>query len=169
MNGSDVITTVSSSTFRLETTVVEALGLSNIGTLDDLTVDDITINGNEISAPGNISLAAAGYIDVNNSKITNIADPDPGSTQAVNVQYLETELANITTAISVDTSTLPGTPSIEDNIAVIVEQVFPASLRRDGTECRVWCTDLNLCKLYFVGFAVTGVWGYAETLPAPSF
>lgn len=169
INDFDVITPISGSTFRLETTVVEALGLINIGTLEDLTVDDININGNEISAPGNLSLAPAGYIDVNNVKITNIADPDPGSTQAVNVQYLETELDNVTTYISVNTSTLPGTPSIEDNIAVIVEQVFPANLRRNGTECRVWCSDLNLCKLYFVGFAVTGVWGYAETLPAPSF
>jgi hypothetical protein len=177
MGGTDVITTVSSSTFRLETSVVSAAGLTELGTLTVLRVDDITINGSEISAPGNITLNPAGYIDASSSKITNVANPDPGSTQAVNVQYLETELDNLPTVISVNTSTLPDyNPSdpnaVNDNIAVIVEQVFTTgsgSVRRNGTECRVWCTDLNLCKLYIVGHATTGVWGYSETYPAPSF
>ena len=177
MNGTDVITTVSSSTFRLETSVVSAVGLTEVGTLTVLRVDDITVNGSEISAPGNITLNPAGYIDASSSKITNVASPDPGSTQAVNVQYLETELDNLPTVISVNTSTLPAyNPSDPDavngNIAVIVEQVFTTgsgSVRRNGTECRVWCTDLNLCKLYIVGQTTTGVWGYSETYPAPSF
>jgi hypothetical protein len=177
MNGSDVITTVSSSTFRLETSVISAAGLTELGTLTVLRVDDITVNGSEISATGNLTLNPAGYIDVSSSKITNVANPDPGSTQAVNVQYLETELDNIPTVISVNTSTLPDyNPSdpdaVNDNIAIIVEQVFTTgsgTVRRNGTECRVWCTDLNRCKLYIVGHTTTGVWGYSETLPTPSF
>lgn len=169
MAGNDVISTISGARFKLETSVETALGLTEIGTLDYLDVANISINNDTISSTGNMYLAPTGYLDVGGAIITNAGDPSPSTNQVVTTQYLETELDNVTTYISVDTSTLPGTPSIEDNIAVIVEQVFPAGVRRDGTECRVWCTDLNLCKLYFVGQSVSGSWGYAETLPAPSF
>lgn len=64
-----------------------------------LKIDNIIVDGNTISstdANGNIILApnGTGSVNVNNSKIINLADPE-SATDAVNLQYLQTVTANL--------------------------------------------------------------------------
>ena len=72
---------LANSSITLGTTTI-ALGASDtiLGGLTELQVDNINVNGNEISSTntnGNISLNpnGSGVIDVNNSRISNITDP----------------------------------------------------------------------------------------------
>lgn len=66
--------TLGSSTLTLGATTTDIAGITS------LAVDNVTINGNEISSTntnGNISLNpnGSGVVDVNNSRISNITDP----------------------------------------------------------------------------------------------
>lgn len=61
--------------------------------LDELLVDNLSLNGNSISTiTGNLNLNASGVIDVNSNRITNLANPQQ-SGDAVNLNYLENNLA----------------------------------------------------------------------------
>ena len=66
------------SATTLASSVTTASGLTTIGTLELLTVDDVTINGSAISTGGslNLQLNPAGNVDLlNTSRIINLQDP----------------------------------------------------------------------------------------------
>ena len=66
------------SATTLASSVTTATGLTTIGTLGLLTVDDVTINGSAISTGGslNLQLNPAGNVDLlNTSRIINLQDP----------------------------------------------------------------------------------------------
>jgi hypothetical protein len=85
---------VSSKSITLGSSTLEVGGnTSSLAGLTQLTVDNIQINGNEISSTdvnGNISLNpnANGVVDVNSSRITNLAAPDQ-STDAATKAYVD--------------------------------------------------------------------------------
>lgn len=73
VNGVDLI-----SETALKPSITTATGLSQIGTLVDLQVDNVNINGNTISTNSGsliLSPAGIGVIDASNSRITNIYYP----------------------------------------------------------------------------------------------
>jgi hypothetical protein len=75
INGTKILDSTS-----LGTSVVSS-SLTSVGTLTELQVDNININGGTISSSaGNITLspAGAGVVSVASSKITNALSPDPG-------------------------------------------------------------------------------------------
>jgi hypothetical protein len=85
---------VSSKSITLGSSTLELGGnTSSLAGLTQLTVDNIEINGNEISSTdtnGNISLNpnGNGVVDVNSSRITNLAAPD-ASTDAATKAYVD--------------------------------------------------------------------------------
>jgi hypothetical protein len=85
---------VSSKSITLGSSTLELGGnTSSLAGLTQLTVDNIQINGNEISSTdtnGNISLNpnGNGVVDVNSSRITNLAAPDQ-STDAATKAYVD--------------------------------------------------------------------------------
>ncbi len=85
---------VSSKSITLGSSTLELGGnTSSLAGLTQLTVDNLEINGNEISSTdtnGNISLNpnGNGVVDVNSSRITNLAAPDQ-STDAATKAYVD--------------------------------------------------------------------------------
>jgi len=93
----DTFTTGQTLTFTgssgITTTVSDNQVTFALGTLTSLDVDNLTLDGNEISstnANGNISLNpnGTGSVDVNSAKITNLGTPS-ASTDAATKQYVD--------------------------------------------------------------------------------
>jgi hypothetical protein len=140
INNVDVITATS-----LGNSIASAPGLRSLGNLLTLTVDNISINDNTISAnnnDGNIVLnpAGSGYIDASNAKLKNLADPVDNQ-DAVTLKYFSEHITGFPISISLDITGLSATtPLVYNQIATILGDVFPTSEHPDGTLCRVYAT-----------------------------
>ncbi len=101
INGVDVLT---STSLGSGITSAAGLGITAVsGIVQEITIDNININGNTISTTtGNLVLSptGAGVVDVVNSRVTNLLDPlpaptipgapDPGKYDAVTRNYVDT-------------------------------------------------------------------------------
>lgn len=123
--------------------ITSALGLTSIGTLTSLQVDNLNINGNTISSTntnGNIVLnpEGTGDVDVNSNKIVNLADPTKTSTStdAVNYQTLYSEVRTKSIGFSLDTTGFASDAAIASDVLDII---FPSSEYDNETKCRVHC------------------------------
>lgn len=112
--------------------------LETIGKLDFIDIDDINIDGATITASPNIGvfrlisnngvlITAGGDVAItDNQKITGIADPE--STQdAANKRYVDSEIQAETIVFSMDITGLGTGSTLEDNVAVFLEDLHPAS------------------------------------------
>lgn len=153
-------------------TVTSAPSLSSIGSLQNLTVDNLVVDGNSITftnaveTNGDIVLApkGTGTVDVSNKKITNLATPS-ASTDAVNVSFLQTTAKALPVGMVLDITGLT-----DEQIGLIVSDIFPVvsgatTLREEGTVCRIHCLDpsaitpnpTRLVKQYIVS---SGAWAF---------
>jgi len=133
------------SSTSLGNTVTDAPGLRSLGNLLSLTVDNINVNSNTISSldlNGNIVLSpnGIGTVDVDTSRITNLANPvDP--TDAVNLQYFQQYVTAFPLGTSLDITMLSAaTPLLWSQIATILEDIYPASEHPTNTYCKVYTT-----------------------------
>ena len=79
---------------ELHNTVTQATGLTRLGTLSQLDVDDININGSTITSSTGLSITTSGDIAVNTQKITGVATPTADShvaTKGYTDNAIETE------------------------------------------------------------------------------
>jgi len=141
ISGNDVITRTA-----LASTITNAPGLTNVGTLTELTVDDITLNGNRITSANTLEVSAVGTIDfVNNPKIINVATPNSqrlvttpagsGLTEDLDSVvatkgYVDTEIAATTRTLSLDVTGLGTTynstdTTLQTNVETILEEISP--------------------------------------------
>jgi len=133
------------STISLGSGVTRAPGVTKLGTLTDLTVDDISINNDTITSVGNIvfSVPSGSYIDASDVHVKNVLDPiDPSD--AATKYYVDQ-------AVSVGTSATGGALSIvsdgsltNNQIAGILQTVIPAAGKTAGTEARVHVQILSI-------------------------
>ena len=133
------------SATSLGNTVETAPGLRSLGNLFSLTVDNVNINNNTISTTdtnGDLVLSpnGIGRIDVATSRIANLANPiDP--TDAVNLQYFQQYVTAFPLGVSLDITGLSAvTPLLWDQIATILNDMYPASEHPSGTACKVYGT-----------------------------
>lgn len=138
INNVDVLSSTS-----LGNTVEAAPGLRTLGNLLSLTVDNINVNDNTISSTdtnGDIVLSpnGIGKVSVASSRISNLANPvDP--TDAVNLQYFQQYVTAFPLGTTMDITTLSSaTPLLWNQIATILEDIFPASEHPTGTICKVY-------------------------------
>lgn len=133
-----------------------AYELERVGTLTELQVDDIGINGNNITSNSGILInATGGGIQVNaagaitfvlQQQIKNIADPtDPQD--AATKEYVDSEIALEPIAMSMDITGLADPPV---DVGLILESIYPPALENNGKTARVHATS-------YTGATVDGV------------
>jgi hypothetical protein len=128
-----------------------------------------TIDGNTISytsnnyASGDVVLLpkGTGNVSVSNRKITNVSNAQDAA-DAVNLQTTQALISSAPLGLSADTAFLAG-PTLNADIATqIIEKIYPAITHGISTECRIWCIDLGIAKLYTI--SALGVWGWSADL-----
>ena len=140
-----------------------APNLQDIGTLNQLQVDDIYINGTTISYVNNsfvdgtitITPKGAGTVDVSNTRITSVADryvysfAGPSSTplngqDAANVNYVDYTAQKAPLGLSANILGLDDA-TIASNI---ISLIYPPSEHYEGCICRIWGVDTGSAKQY---------------------
>jgi hypothetical protein len=161
IGGFDVLTPTS-----LGLGITSANGITSIGRLASLRTTNIEINSNIISyynalqPNGNIVLQpkGVGVIDVNSTKIINLATPTL-STDAANKSYVDNTLQTSSVAITLTANGLSNTQLAANYLA----KIFPNTEHQSGTLCRVFVTDDSTVRQ----FQLTGsplIWTFQYNL-----
>lgn len=136
-NGADLL-----SSTRLYDTVTQATGLTRVGTLTELTVDNIRLDTNTILRINGSGLTInpnSGDINVSSSNITQLAEPTDVH-HATTKNYVDQEITNESIVFSFDTT---GYASPNDRIIDILEITYPGSTFAQGKSARVVCTNYD--------------------------
>jgi hypothetical protein len=112
--------------------------LTTLGVLEQLAVDNITLDGNTISSTntnGNIVLSpnGSGSIDVDSSIIANVSTPVLEN-DATNKNYVDTR----SVGFSLDITDLPGT--VNDSVGLVCHDIYPENEFLLGSVARIHCT-----------------------------
>lgn len=140
-------------------TVTSATSLTKIGILDELDVDEITIDGSIISSTTNLSFNPSGNVSVSNSRITDLLKPTQDF-DAANKSYVDEEIDSINVSLAIDITGLtdPNPPSVADgpvnSVAQILESISPSDEKLEGTLARIHCTSYD--NLSVTGINVQG-------------
>jgi hypothetical protein len=139
----------------LGTTVTSALGLTRVGTLSELTVDDITLNGATISRINGtgLNVVAGGDISIDSQKITSVADPTDAQDVATKA-YVDAEVANETRTITMDITGLTDPSPIasydgvtnfgpQDSVKNLLTNLLDPTTLENGTTCFVLATTYS--------------------------
>lgn len=136
---------------QLGNTVTSAPGLNSIGTLNQLQVDNVNINGDTISfinvsvPDGDIILTpkGAGTVDVSAKRISNLATPTNGA-DATTKDYVDLQVRTAPIGFSVNIGILT-----EAQLAgQILAKIFQPGDYEDDTILRVYCLDTGVSKEY---------------------
>jgi len=120
--------------------------LTNVGTLTELDVDNINLNGNTITTTGGgLTLSLAGDVTfANTNRITGLGTP-VADTDAATKIYVDEAVSATAISFSMDVTGLNDT-----QIGLVIEDLVSAADVADGTYARVHCTTLG-------GASVTGI------------
>lgn len=144
----------------LGTTVTSALGLTSIGTLNQLQVDNLSVNDSTISfvnasvPSGNITLTpkGSGVVSVSSKRISDVDTPTTG-TDAANKTYVDNKVRQASLGFSVNIGSLT-----EAQLAgTILSKIFPPADHDEDTFLRVYCLDTGISKEYKL---IGPVWTY---------
>jgi hypothetical protein len=115
----------------------DAPGLTSIGALQSLDVDNMNFDGVRLTTTGNgLQISSAGDIAiVNNQKITGVADPTNNQDVATKA-YVDRAINLETISMALDVTGLSNA-----QIAQVLEDIAPAATKENGTEARIHCTD----------------------------
>jgi len=129
---------------ELGPTVNTANGLSSIGTLVELNVDNINLNGSTVSSSTDLIINASGEISVSNSRIQDLDDPAEDS-DATTKSYVDLLVRSQPVYLSLDTTSLsdPSTTNPYNDVADILESVSPASEKEEDVVARIHTTAYN--------------------------
>ena len=123
----------------LASTVTSADGLTSIGTLDELDVDNINLNGVTITTTGaGLNIVSDNTITINNQKITGLADPTVSS-DASTKNYVDTEIdaENIGFSLDITGFSNPFDPGVNagpyNDVLAVLQSLYPASTKNGST------------------------------------
>jgi hypothetical protein len=141
IGGTDVL-----SATTLASSVTSATGLTTIGTLGALSVDNMNLNGATITTTAlGLTITSADTITISNSrKITGVGAPTAGADVA-NKTYVDEQIAGSSISFSMDITSLNDT-----QIASVINDLVPAASVSNGTTARIHGTSLT-------GATVTGI------------
>ena len=125
----------------IEPSITRATGLVELGTLEYLNIDTININNSTISTNIGSALtidSTSGPINLaTKQKITNVGDPT-NDQDAATKYYVDTQLSSEPVVFSLD---ITGLATPDTQIATIIENMFSASLKEDGTYAFIHTTE----------------------------
>lgn len=126
----DILTTTS-----LGATVTSAPGLTQIGTLTSLDVDNINLNGSTITVAGTLVIDSAGDVNIaNNRKIIGVGSPDVSDSPDVVATkgYVDDIYLDKDEYLALDITGLSNA-----QIAAVIEDLIPAITKNTGVYCLV--------------------------------
>jgi len=128
-------------------TVTHALGITQVGTLSTLSVDDITLNGNTVSTSASgLQITSTGSIAItNNQKITGLANPTLDQ-DAATKYYVDDQINDEPVIMNLDIS--DGITNAQ--MATIIEDIYPAGNKKVGTFAYITTSTM-------AGISVTGI------------
>ena len=131
INGTDVLTIN-----ELHSSVTTASGLTSVGTLSNLDVDNINLNGSTIACTNDLSLNINGDITMTGTtKIRNLATPGTDN-DAAHKKYVEDIYKSHDIELSVDSTGLT-----DIQLALLVNDLCPSTTKNNGVSARVHCTS----------------------------
>jgi hypothetical protein len=133
--------------------VTSAVGLTSIGTLVDLTVDNVRIDGQSIEVIGSsgLTIDAKGELSVANQRVTDVGDPI-NDYDATNLKYVEETIAGQGVLLTFDINglligsdpqTAPFNAGTIENVRLIAEQLRSAATVLPGTVLKVLATSIK--------------------------
>jgi hypothetical protein len=123
---------------QLHDSITTATGLTQIGTLSELTVDNINVNGSVISRiNGNGLTLDAGDIAVSNGKITGVNSPTDLA-DAANKVYVDENIAKEPIVFAIDvTGWVTPTDIVNSELLSLLEELYPASTLANGKQANI--------------------------------
>jgi hypothetical protein len=145
IDGTDVL-----SKSTLGSTVDNALGLTRVGTLSELTVDDIKLNAATITRLNGtgLNIVAGGDITVDTQNITGLAEPT-ASSDAATKNYVDVQLYSKDVIVSLDVTGLTDPNAIgsgdgpKNSIATLLQNMQSAATYQTGTTAFVMATSYS--------------------------
>ena len=128
----------------LGSSITSAPGLTSFGTLAELTVDNIKLDGQTLSRVGGagLNITALGDITIDSQKIISLADPT-NAQDAATKNYVDTQLAASSIIMSMDVTGLTDPNDIltgngpTTSIITILEAMRSAGSTSNGTQAKV--------------------------------
>lgn len=134
---------------ELGPTVTTANGLTSIGTLNDLNVDNINVNDNQISTINNSDLVINANNTVNFSftRLTDVTDPQgPQEVATKNYVDLFSSSSGPIIPLVIDTTGLndPDSGNPYNDVRNILETLQPSNIMSNGQESKIHCVNYNV-------------------------
>lgn len=131
INGTNVLTIN-----ELHSSVTIANGLTQVGTLTNLDVDNINLNGSTIACTNDMNLNINGDITMSGTtKIRNLATPGTDN-DAAHKKYVDDIYKSHNVEFSVDSTGLT-----DIQLALLVNDLCPSTTKNNGVSARVHCTS----------------------------
>lgn len=134
INGRDILTETS-----LSNSIVNAPGITNIGVLNNLTVDNIDINGNRITSRiSGLQLESSNTIQlVTQQKIANVAEPTT-STDVATKGYVDNKVNASPLFFSLVIDGMGTGVTLQSNVATVLNELAPAAGLPSGTIAKIY-------------------------------
>ena len=134
----------------LASSVTSAPGLTSFGTLAELTVDNVKLDGQTISRVGGAGLTvdASGDTSFSNNKIIDVATPIDG-TDVANKAYVDTQISASSLIVPIDVTGLTDPNDIftgdgpVNSIRNILQLLRNASATENGTVAKILATSYS--------------------------
>lgn len=134
----------------LGATVTSAPGITQLGTLTELQVDQLNFNDDTITASNDLNINVPGNIVISPDKvITGVSAPSQDN-QAANKAYVDDQIATLPVLLSFDVTNLGVSYEVEsvgssdttliNNVVTMLEQMAPPGDYLEGTIARVLAT-----------------------------